>query len=118
MLDKSRKYVHPALLVLACAIVLQLLIPHPAPGQSSASGAQNTGVMQQMDYQRRLDQQQRAEADRIKASPLPPSETASVGFDYIVLAVLAGSTAGLLVISRMKRRPRRARRYPPYYQPR
>jgi subtilase family serine protease len=71
-----------------------------------------------MDYQQRLDQQQRAEADKIKASPLPPSETASIGFDYIVLAVLAGSTAGLLVISRMRRRPRRARRYPPYYQPR
>jgi hypothetical protein len=117
MLDKSREYSRPAWLVLLCILFLPLAMPHSATAQSSASGAQTTKLMQQMDYRQRVAEQ-RAEADRLKASPLPPVEDASVALDYVILAVLAGSTAALLVISRMKRRPRLARRYPPYYPPR
>jgi hypothetical protein len=117
MLDKSREYVHPAWFVLLCVIFIPLVMPHWAAAQSSASGSQTTRLMQQMDYRQRVDEQ-RAEANRLKASPLPPAEDASIALDYVILAVLVGSTAALLVISRMKRRPRLARRYPPYCPPR
>lgn len=117
MLDRPWKYAPPALFILLCAILMPFLMPHPAAAQSSASGTQNTRLMQQMDYRQRLDQQQRAEADRLKASPLAPVEDASVALDYLALAVLVGSTAGLLVISRIRRRPRLARRYPPHHPP-
>ncbi|HVP57491.1 MAG TPA: hypothetical protein VMU02_05300 [bacterium] len=122
MLDRQSKCVRraPFILIWSFPVVLTYLVllacPLAAPTQPAGPNPQSTGLMEQMDYKQRLDRE-RAEAQSRGTNPAPPEENASVGLDFVVLVVLACSAAGVLVISRLRRSPRRRRRYPRYYPP-
>jgi hypothetical protein len=116
MLDKMVKCVFVPCPLLILTLMLSAIVAGPlAADPGSASSAQNTRLMQQMDHQRRIDEQ-RQEAGRVQASSLAFPDEAASEFDYVVVVGLAASAAGIIIVSIAKRkgRPRSARRVPPY----
>jgi hypothetical protein len=91
-----------------------------ASSYDQTHGSQNTSLMQQMDHQRRVNEEHRAQAERQESQALVEAEQAGTGSDYALLAVLASSGLVFFVICRRRggsvRRclsPRRPRFEPP-----
>ncbi len=87
--------------------------------QDPSSTSQDTGMMQQVDHQRRLNEQRKAEAERRQMDAVATPDESSAGLDYAILVLLAASGLVVFVVSRKRNQARPVRRiYPPLIPPR
>jgi hypothetical protein len=79
-----------------------------------AAAQPDPSVMQQMDYQRRMNHERQADIDRKQINDLAAAQGSSIGADYIVLILLATSGIGFFLVSRRggRARPIRKRHLP------
>ena len=105
-----------ASILASLTILLSIPTDSPAADPSPAAGSQDTRLMQQMDHRQRLDRErQKTEREGFQAGLMTGGDEATTNFDYLVIAGLTASAAGVLVVSAVRKRGRlrSARGLPP-----
>jgi hypothetical protein len=91
-------------LVLAC-ICLQSGVTHASPAtplQSASSQPKPTELIQQSQYQKRVDQERKARSEEETASVATPPEAVSNNYDSVVLIILVLSAVTLIILGGRK----------------
>ena len=105
--------------VLAC--LTPCLPALASSGHDATRSSQNTSLMQQMDHQRRMNDERRAQAEKMEDSEIAvEAQEAAVGMDYALIAIVASTGLVFFVICRRRGGSTRqclARRRPRFQPP-
>lgn len=107
MVSKVVLHFAAALVLLVLFAGLSPILDSPASADNPAQSAQDSRLMQQMDYKRRIDDQRKAEATPEQVFGVTQTQESAAGLDLIVVIILAASGLAFVTVCRLRRPPAR-----------